>query len=217
MASDSGMADALYSHYNSVLGTNFERSRRINLHKIGVPTAHLTALEHMFTEEVWSVISELPNDKAPGPDGFTGLFYKLSWPTIKVDVMNAINAFWSQDARSLHHLNDAYMVLLKKKDSPTEIKDYRPISLIHSFGKLVTKCMARRLAGVLDPLVQHNQSAFIKGRSIHDNFRNVQLTCKVIHSRRAPCVLLKIDFAKTFDTVSWTFLLEILQHMGFGR
>jgi hypothetical protein len=77
--------------------------------------------------------------------------------------------------------------------------------------------MARRLAGVLDQLVQHNQSTFIKGRSIHDNFRNVQLTCKVIHSRRAPCVLLKIDFAKTFDTVSWTFLLEILQHMGFGR
>ena len=30
-------------------------------------------------------------------------------------------------------------------------------------------------------------------------------------------MLLKIDIVKSFDTVSWTFLLEALQHMGFGR
>lgn len=131
--------------------------------------------------------------------------------------MNAINAFWSQDSRSFQHLNDAYMILLKKKDQPTEIRDYRPISLIHSFGKLVTKCMARRLAGVLDQLVLRNQRAFIKGRSIHDNFRNVQLTCKAVHAQWVPCVMLKIDIAKAFDTVAWTFLLEVLQHMGFGQ
>jgi hypothetical protein len=28
--------------------------------------------------------------------------------------------------------------------------------------------------------------------------------------------MLKIDIAKAFDTVAWTFLLEVLQHMGFG-
>lgn len=76
--------------------------------------------------------------------------------------------------------------------------------------------MARRLAGVLDQLVQHNQSTFIRGRSIHDNFRNVQLTCKAVHARRESCVMLKIDIAKALDTVAWTFLLEVLQHMGFG-
>jgi hypothetical protein len=109
------------------------------------------------------------------------------------------------------------MILLKKKKHPGEICDYRPISLIHSFGKLITKCLARHLAKVLDGLVLHNQSAFIKRRRIHDNFRLVQIACKELHKRKASMILLKIDIAKAFDTVSWTFLLEILAHMGFGR
>jgi hypothetical protein len=162
------------------------------------------------------VIKERPNEKSPGPDGFTGLFYKVAWGIIKVDIMHAINAFWSQDFRSLYHLNDAYMILLKKKKHAEEIRDYRPISLMHSFGKLLTKCMANWLARVLGALVHRNQSVFIKGWSIHDNFWDVQLSCKEIHRRRLTCVLLKIDVAKAFDSVSWVFLLEVLQHMGFG-
>jgi hypothetical protein len=101
-------------------------------------------------------------------------------------------------------------MILIKKEHAEEIRDYRPISLMHSFGKLLTKCLANRLARVLDALVHRNQSAFIKGRSIHDNFREVQLSCKEIHRRRLTCVLLKIDVAKAFDSVSWVFLLEVL-------
>ena len=112
----------------------------------------------------------MPNDKSPGPDGFTALFYKTAWPIIKVDILNAFNAFWTRDTRSFNLLNDAYMILLRKKDQPEEIKDYCPISLIHSFGKLITKCLAARMAQVLDSLVRPNQTAFIRGRCIHDNF-----------------------------------------------
>jgi hypothetical protein len=89
------------------------------------------------------------------------------------------------------------MVLLKK-DQPEEITDYHPISLIYSFGKLITKCLASRLGSVLDGLVKHNQTTFIRGRCIQDNFQSVRLACKAIHTRRASCVLLKIDIAKAF-------------------
>jgi Ni/Fe-hydrogenase subunit HybB-like protein len=133
------------------------------------------------------------------------------------DIMHAFNAFWALDSRSFHHLNEAYMILLQKKEQRSEISDYRPISLIHSFGKLLSKCLALRLAPWLQRLVQPNQSAFIRGRSIHDNFRSVRLNCMVIHKARMPCVLLKVDIAKAFDSVNWSFLLEILQHMGFPR
>jgi hypothetical protein len=216
--SDRGMADALFQYYNEILEVDFERSARIDLAAIGVPSLPLDDLEVPFTEdEVRGVINDMPNDKAPGPDGFTALFYKKAWDIIKQDVMLAVNAFWALDYRSFHHLNDAYMILLKKKSNPAVIKDYRPISLIHSFGKLITKCLARRLATVLDRLVLNNQTAFIKGRSIHDNVRSVQLTCKALHQRQSSCLLLKIDIAKAFDTLAWTFLLDVLRHLGFGQ
>jgi hypothetical protein len=76
----------------------------------------LSGLEDLFTEdEVRSVVMDLPNDKASGLDGFTGLFYKKAWDIIKGDIMNVFNAFWSQDTRSFSHLNDAFMILLKKE------------------------------------------------------------------------------------------------------
>lgn len=131
--------------------------------------------------------------------------------------MNAFNALWSLDARSFYLLNDALMILLRKNSAPTRLKDYRPISLMHSFSKLFAKCLARRLASRLKDIVAPNQSAFISGRSIHDNFRTVQLACRFLHQRRFPAVLLKIDIAKAFDSVAWPFLIEVMHHIGFSR
>jgi hypothetical protein len=75
--SDSAMDNALYDYLVSIVGANFDSSRRLDLHALGVPSADLSALEDLFIEdEVWSVIFDLPNDKAPGPDSLTGIFYK---------------------------------------------------------------------------------------------------------------------------------------------
>lgn len=109
------------------------------------------------------------------------------------------------------------MVLLRKKHDAQCINDYRPISLIHSFAKLFTKVLARRLAPHMNELVKPNKSAFIRSRLIHENFKAVQLTAKFLNRRKVPSSLLKIDIAKAFDSVNWVFLLDLLQHLGFSR
>ena len=58
----------------------------------------------------------------------------------------------------------------QKKDGAEAIADFRPISLIHSFAKIIAKVMAMRLAPHMNRLISKSQSAFIKKRSIHDNF-----------------------------------------------
>jgi len=120
------------------------------------------------------------------------------------------------DLRHLELLNSAYLTLIPKKLDALEAKDYRPISLVHSFAKLVTKLLANRLAPLLNTLVATNQSAFIRGRCIHDNFMLVQQTIKVLHHRKIASLFLKLDISKAFDSMDWSFLLEILSHLGFG-
>jgi hypothetical protein len=88
---------------------------------------------------------------------------------------------------------------------------------VHSFAKLVTKILANRLAPHMDKLVSTNQSAFIKGRFIQDNFMMVQQTARFLHAQKQPRILLKLDISKASGSVSWAFLLDILEHMGFGR
>lgn len=177
----------------------------------------MLALEPIFTEEeVWETIKTLPSDKTPGPDGYTGRFYNVCWHIIKVDLMAALSRVLQSDVSKLHLLNSAYITLLPKTADTLEVKDYRPISLIHSFAKLVTKIMANRLAAKLSVLVSSNRSAFVKGRCIHDNYVLVQQTVKVFHKQKGPRVLLKLDISKAFDSVSWPFLLEVLRHLGFG-
>ena len=71
------MAQAAYDHFNSVLGEAFARTRRLNLEAFGLPSLGINVLENVFTEdEIKGVIMSMPNDRAPGPDGFTGIFYK---------------------------------------------------------------------------------------------------------------------------------------------
>jgi hypothetical protein len=107
------------------------------------------------------------------------------------------------------------MVLLHKTQALMGLKDYRPISLIHSIGKLFSKGLAMRLAPRMHELIKPNQSTFIHGRRIHENFMTVQLSCRWLHACRCPSVLLKIDLTKAFDSVAWPFLFEVLEHVGF--
>ena len=66
-------------------------------------------------------------------------------------------------------------------------------------------------------MITPNQSAFIKGRFILDNFMLVQHTTKFLHQQKQARILLKLDITKAFDSVSWPFLLEVLQKLGFGQ
>lgn len=86
-----GKQEVFWDFYNNLLGGTGQRDFTLNLQAIHWPDLDLLDLELAFTEEeIWATIRSLPSDKAPGPDGYTGRFYKVAWVIIKADFMAAV-------------------------------------------------------------------------------------------------------------------------------
>ena len=105
----------------------------------------------------------MPAGKGPSPDGFTAEFLVACWETIKPDFLMAFDKFHAMNGRGLQKLNEALLLLLPKRADAHSLFDYRPISLIHIFAKLVAKLLSLCLAPRLNTMVSTNQSAFIAG------------------------------------------------------
>jgi hypothetical protein len=130
--------------------------------------------------------------------------------------MEAIQHLFTLNQQGLHLLNEAFIVLIPKKTNPQRITDFRPISLIHSFAKIIFKILANRLAPLLPSLVSNNQTTFIKKRCIHASFIYVQEVVRGLHKKKTPDLFIKLDIFKAFDTVNWPYLLSIINHLGIG-
>ncbi|XP_026396973.1 uncharacterized protein LOC113291686 [Papaver somniferum] len=123
-------------------------------------------------EEMKDDVFVLAADSAPGPDGFSGCFYRHCWDVIQQDLYNAIT-FYCQE-------------------------------------KIIPQ--ATRLGSVLDNLVSEEQVAFMKGRNIHENISVASEMVNELKTKRQDGnVGLKLDITQDFDTVSWSFVLEVFR------
>lgn len=69
--------EVFFQTYNEQLGSIQNREVTLDLAALGLQAHELSEMEAIFSEEeIWGMIKELPPDRAPGPDGFVGAFYK---------------------------------------------------------------------------------------------------------------------------------------------
>ena len=165
-------------------------------------------------EEIDQVVAHMPGDNSPGPDGFSGTFLKVCWPVIKYDFYQLCQDFW-EGTVNLQSINDSFITLIPKILSPEGPNDYRPISLLNICLKLITKLLANRLQVKVIELVHTNQYGFLHSRNIQDC---VGWAYEYIHQCKqagVPSVILKLDFAKAFDTVEHAAILKVFECLGF--
>jgi hypothetical protein len=200
------------------MGSYVPRQCTLNLADLGWEPRQLSHMDLPFSEdEILAVIKATPKEKAPGLDVFIGLFFSSCWDVVNEDIMRVIQYFHLMNQQDFRFLNQAYVVLIPKKQDPQRVVDYKSISLTHSFAKIISKILVNRLGPELKFLISINQATFIKKRCIHNNFVFVQQVVKELHKKKIPYLFIKLDISKAFDSVSWPYLLDIMTQLGFGQ
>jgi hypothetical protein len=168
----------------------------------------------ILQQEIDLIVKMIPTDKAPGPDGFNGLFLWKYWDIIKTDFYQLCQDFFDGNI-DVECLNESFITLVPKVNNPEIVNDFRPTSLLNSNVKLLTKILAERLQVVILQLLHANQYVFLKSRSIQDC---ISWCFEYIHQcqqSKREILILKLDFAKDFDTVEHSAILQIMSALGF--
>jgi len=210
-------AEALTAYFSSILGTLSTTHWQFSMEDIyrEAVTPDLSKLTAPFTvSEAKAAVQQMNRNSAPGPDGFGPGFYSAAWDTVVDKVMSFIEAF-AAGTVDLERVNRAFVVLLPKKQGATAPGDHRPICLQNCSMKIIAKILTSRLQEEIPKLIDLDQTGFIKGRSISENFIYALELVQHCHKQRLPTLVLKLDFAKAFDSVNWDSLLYILQCRGF--
>jgi hypothetical protein len=86
--------------------------------------------------------------------------------------------------RLLKEVNNTFIVLIPKTQSPTSFNHFRPISLCNVVCKTIAKLLVQRLRPLLPNLVASNQSTFIPGRWIAESEVVLQEMLYSLRNRR---------------------------------
>jgi len=133
--------------------------------------------------------------------------------------MMSLHLFITSTEQVLYHLRliKLFFVLIPKKNAPVLPQDFRPISLCNVIYKVIAKSLADRIKPHLPNKIHLSESAFIPGRHISSNIITAQEITHTfgLSSWKNKGFLLKIDLAKAFDRIEWSFITSALSRNGF--
>nr|GFB29638.1 RNA-directed DNA polymerase, eukaryota [Tanacetum cinerariifolium] len=182
---------------------NFNFPNRLN-------TVQAVELEAPLSrDEIRKAVWGCGENKSPGPDGFTFEFFRKFWDVVGPDLCIAVEWFFEHCSFS-KGCNSSFIALIPKNLDPKIVSDYRPISLIGSLYKVVTKILVNRLSMVIPDLILDVQTAFLPNCQILDGpfiLNELLSWCK---QKNQQAMVFKVDFAKAYDSIRWDFLDDVL-------
>ena len=134
-------------HFQLVLGSNMQDSVIDDYHMDGLvwSSDHLDILNSRIThEEIKNALFSIDYSKAPGPDGFSSLFFKRAWSIVGNEV-SAMVADFFRFGCMLREINCTIIALVPKVPNPSPMHDYRPISCCNTIYKCISKIIAAKI------------------------------------------------------------------------
>lgn len=187
----------------------------------GLPRLSREDTEHcnspLDIDEVRRAVFSTRNNTSPGPSGYTGEFYKFFWPELNQLIHLAICEIFESRNMPVNIKRSITILIPKKGKDSRMLSNLRPISLLNTFYKIITKCLALRLANVINHLINNDQTGFIKGRFIGENIRLLLDLKAYCISHNYSALLLACDVKKAYDCVDWQYMKHVLSAAGLGN
>ena len=165
--------------------------------------------------ELQAAVESAAAAKSPGLDGLSYEFYKAALPLVGPALLDGLNSML-EDGRLAPSMRKGLVRLLPKVAATPAAHQLRPITLLCTDYKLLTKMIVARLLPLLPSVVSSGQLCSIAGRSIFEGPATVLSTAAFLESRRRPGFLLSLDFFHAYDRVSMVWMDRVLDAMGFG-
>lgn len=168
-------------------------------------------LKKLFTlENIIDALSSMCLTKPLGPKGFSTVFFKKHWQTIRRRVVTmCLHIFNEQDNSTI--FNHKHISLIPKIAKPRKVTDYKPISFYNVMYRIVAKAMSNIIKPILSQIIFPTQSVFIPNGPSTDNVVvGYKWLHKIRHSKgkRNSLVTLKLDINKAYDKVKRQFLKQ---------
>ncbi|KAM1291979.1 hypothetical protein ACFX13_019337 [Malus domestica] len=141
--------------------------------------------------------------KAPGPDGFQGIFYHSFWDIIVAEVNGLVKDFM-QGVGNTRSINSTHIVLIPKVPNPELVSQYHPTSLCNFSFKILSKVLVNRLKLLLPQLISPMHNAFIVDRQIQENLGLAHELFHFLKLRKAKQkfeLCIKLDMHKAYNQV----------------
>ncbi|XP_059073453.1 uncharacterized protein LOC131874206 [Cryptomeria japonica] len=166
--------------------------------------------------ELKEIVFSMHPKKAPGPDGFTALFFQRCWDFIGNDLLLTLEE--SRRNRSiLREINTTLIAIIPKVDNPTSFSDFHPIALCNTLYKIFTKAISIRLSKLLPRIIYLEQGGFVPGWETPEGAIVAHEILHSISQKKVPAMILKLDMLKAYDRVNWQSLVAVLYRFGFSH
>ena len=169
----------------------------------------------VLVDDLDDILKQCKNNKSPGLDGLTYEFYKKVWSVIRLDFRDIIQCQLDNLALIESNKMGATRLVSKVLGTP-QVDELRPITLLNSDYKLLSKLLVKRMKPAMPTVIQSSQLCSVGDRNILFGVNNVLSSIFHVKNRRKKGCLLSLDFFKAYDRVLLDYLLNVMRKMNFS-
>jgi hypothetical protein len=166
-------------------------------------------------EEFDAAIDQAKLNTSPGIDTISNRFIKRFWNIFRKPLYDyTIHCYGT--GRLTDNFRSAKIRLIPKKGNLGILKNWRPISLLNCFYKIISRVIANRLKTVMDKITKVAQKGFSSSKYCQEVLISIVDSISNLNFRKKSAAVLSLDIKKAFDSTSHTYLQNVYGFFGFG-